>query len=55
MANSDQSQMSEFVPQHKRIAMGAKLDGTSYQPKGESKAPAPARRGNGALAQAKKK
>ena len=24
------------VPQHKRLAMGVKLDGTSYQPKGGS-------------------
>ena len=31
---SDQKQRSIDVPQHKRIAMGEKLDGTSYQPKG---------------------
>ena len=31
---SDAEQKSVNVPQHKRIAMGEKLDGTSYQPKG---------------------
>ena len=48
---SDNEQKSINVPQHKRIAMGEKLDGTSYQPKGggsQGKKP-------GALAQAKKK
>lgn len=34
MATSDQEQKSVNVPQHKRIAQGEKLDGTSYQPKG---------------------
>lgn len=34
MATSDQEQKSVLVPQHKRIAQGEKLDGTSYQPKG---------------------
>lgn len=48
---SEQEQKSINVPQHKRIAMGEKLDGTSYQPKGGS----PARKPQGGLAQAKKK
>ena len=34
MATSDQEQQSILVPQHKRLAQGAKLDGTSMQPKG---------------------
>lgn len=34
MATSDQEQKGINVPQHKRIAMGEKLNGTSYQPKG---------------------
>ena len=51
MATSDQEQKSELVPQHKRIAMGEKLDGTSMQPKGGN-APTPKQ---GGLAQAKKK
>lgn len=51
MATSDQAQKGINVPQHKRIAMGEKLDGTSYQPKGGSQS------GNrqGGLSQAKKK
>jgi hypothetical protein len=36
MATSDQEQKGINVPQHKRIAMGEKLDGTSMQPKGQS-------------------
>ena len=36
MATSDQEQKSVLVNQHKRIAMGEKLDGTSMQPKGQS-------------------
>lgn len=36
MATSDQEQKSVLVKQHKRIAMGEKLDGTSLQPKGGS-------------------
>jgi hypothetical protein len=47
---SDQSQKSEMVRQHKRIAMGVPLNGQSMQPKGQ----APATNG-GALSQAKKK
>lgn len=52
MATSDQEQRSVLVPQHKRIAMGEKLDGTSMQPKGGS---TPARKPQGGLSQAKKK
>lgn len=33
---SDNEQRSINVPQHKRLAMGEKLDGTSMQPKGGS-------------------
>lgn len=36
MATSDQEQQSVLVKQHKRMAMGVKLDGTSMQPKGQS-------------------
>ena len=39
-----------YIPMHKRIAMGEKLDGTSLQPKGQQ----PANKGGG-LSQAKKK
>jgi hypothetical protein len=39
MATSDYEQRTELVPQHKRIAMGEKLDGTAMQPKGGSKEP----------------
>jgi hypothetical protein len=50
MATSDQEQKSELVPQHKRIAMGEKLDGASMQPKGGNQKPQ-----QGGLSQAKKK
>jgi hypothetical protein len=52
MASSDSNQTSEFVPQHKRIAMGVKLDGASM--KGGA-APAKPAQKSGGLAQAKKK
>ena len=58
MAQNDSAQMGQDVPYHKRIAMGASLDGTSMGGKGPTKSPAPARssnKGSGALAQAKKK
>lgn len=38
MATSDQEQKSILVKQHKRMAMGEKLDGQSMQPKGGSQA-----------------
>jgi hypothetical protein len=49
MATSDQEQKGVNVPQHKRIAMGEKLDGSSLQPKGGQ----PAKQGG--LSQEKKK
>ena len=42
MATSDQEQQSILVPMHKRMAQGAKLDGTSMQPKGGSTPAKPA-------------
>ena len=42
MATSDQEQQSILVPQHKRLAQGAKLDGTSMQPKGGNTPSTPA-------------
>ena len=50
MATSEYEQRTINVPQHKRIAMGEKLDGTSMQPKGGSQA-----KPKGGLSQAKKK
>ena len=55
MATSDQEQKSVLVPQHKRMAMGAKLDGSSLGAKEPAKTPSAPKRGGGALAQAKKK
>jgi hypothetical protein len=49
--SSDAEQKSVEVPQHKRIAQGEKLDGTSMQPKGGSNSSKP----QGGLSQAKKK
>lgn len=49
MATSDKAQQSELVPQHKRLAQGAALDGTSMQPKGSQK-----QTKQGGLPQAKK-
>lgn len=45
------------MPYHKRIAMGAKLDGTSLQPKGEQKTErrSSSKPTGGALSQANKK
>jgi hypothetical protein len=48
MSTSDKEQSGINVPQHKRIAQGEKLDGTSYQPKGGQNP-------KGGLSQAKKK
>jgi hypothetical protein len=36
---SDNEQKSVNVPQHKRIAQGEKLDGTSMNPKGKNTNP----------------
>jgi hypothetical protein len=48
MATSDQEQKSINVPQHKRMAMGAPINGQSLQEKG-------AKQPTGGLSQAKKK
>jgi hypothetical protein len=50
MAMSEYEQRTILVPQHKRIAMGEKLDGQSMQPKGNSQA-----KPKSGLSQAKKK
>jgi hypothetical protein len=50
MATSDQEQKSVSVPQHKRMAMGAPVNGQSMQNGSNSKSPQ-----KGALEQAKKK
>lgn len=47
--------MGQDVPYHKRIAMGAKLDGSSMGAKEPAKTSSPVKRGGGALSQAKKK
>lgn len=47
---SDQEQKGINVPQHKRIAQGEKLDGTSYGSKGQSQGQA-----KGGLSHATKK
>lgn len=52
MGTSDQEQMSQFVRQHKRIAMGEKLNGSSMGAQGSAK---PTEKKSGGLAQAKKK
>ena len=39
MSTSNEEQKSILVPQHKRLAMGANIDGTSYQAKGENSKP----------------
>jgi hypothetical protein len=52
MGTSDQEQMGQFVRQHKRIAMGEKLSGSSMGTQGQSKTP---EKKSGGLAQAKKK
>lgn len=45
MATSDQEQKSVLVPQHKRMAAGAPITGTSYG--GERREKAPAKRESG--------
>lgn len=54
---SNQEQMGQNVNYHKRIAMGAALDGSTLGSKEPAKSTAPVRKssGGGALAQAKKK
>jgi hypothetical protein len=48
MATSDKEQQSVLVPQHKRLAQGAPINGQSLEGKGQ-----PSK--GGALSQAKKK
>jgi hypothetical protein len=52
---SDQEQKSVNVPQHKRLAMGEKLDGTSYGSKGSNSAPSKSSKPQGGLSALKKK
>ena len=49
--SNDAEQKGEFVRQHKRMAMGEKVNGTSMQTKGDSKPSKP----QGVLSQSKKK
>jgi hypothetical protein len=50
---SDNEQRGINVPQHKRLAQGEKLDGTSMKPKGGSANPIS--KSHGGLSHAKKK
>ena len=52
---SDNEQKGEFVKQHKRIAMGEKLDGTSLQPKGGKSTSSKSSKPQGGLSAVKKK
>jgi len=52
MATSEFEQRTINVPQHKRIAMGEKLDGIAMQPKGGNKESQPK---SGGLSHASKK
>ena len=52
---SDNEQKGELVKQHKRIAMGEKLDGTSLQPKGGNTHTAKSSKPQGVLSALKKK
>ena len=47
MATSDYEQRTIDVPQHKRIAQGEKLDGTSMQPKGGSQSSSEGKKSGG--------
>jgi hypothetical protein len=51
MASTDKEQKSIDVPLHKRLAMGEKLDGTSYQSKGSTES----KHKSGGLSHASKK
>ena len=55
MATSDYEQRTVEVPQHKRIAQGEKLDGTTMEPKGGSKTSSHESKKSGGLAHASKK
>jgi hypothetical protein len=52
---SDNEQKGEFVKQHKRMAMGEKLDGTSMQPKGGKSSDSKPSKPQGGLSALKKK
>jgi hypothetical protein len=52
---SDNEQKSLNVPQHKRLAMGEKLDGSSYTPKGGSAPQSKSSKPQGGLSALKKK
>jgi hypothetical protein len=47
MATSDYEQRTIDVPQHKRIAQGEKLDGTSMQPKSGSQSSSEGKKSGG--------
>jgi hypothetical protein len=55
MATSDKEQMGINVKQHKRMAMGEKLDGTSLQTKGGNSTPSKSSKPQGGLSALKKK
>lgn len=48
MATNDKEQQSVLVPQHKRLAQGAPINGQSLEPKGQSQSK------QGGLSQAKR-
>lgn len=54
MAKTDEEQKSVNVRQHARLAMGVKLDGTSYQAKGDTNSISKSKP-KGGLAHVKKK
>ena len=55
MGTSDKEQMGEDVRYHARLAMGAKLDGTSLKAKGQSAPVKSSGKPRGGLSHAKKK
>lgn len=55
MATSDSEQKSINVNQHKRMAMGEKLDGTSMQSKGGNSSQSKSSKPQGGLSALKKK
>jgi hypothetical protein len=55
MATSDYEQRTINVPQHKRLAQGEKLDGTSLEPKGGTQHKAPSKPHGGLSALKKQK
>lgn len=55
MSDYDKEQKSEFVKQHKRMAMGVPLTGQTMQSKGDSGESKTKSQSKGGLTQAKKK